>query len=534
MHAPTSLPRFPRTALRLALLGLALPVLAESEAPVQPPLPSAAGYAARAAGAATAAPPAGEAAWQWIEGNSVYNYNNNCATGTVEMLTGQYTGYYGKTDASAPVVNQVYYGHIVIAGMGFPCAGPYVHVEAFPPPSSNLVFDDQYPIRCFYTNTQGVTSEVPVSQGCPRHQDLWIGPFGGWSLDSTIQGPWPLAQGAFWEFWFPMTSSQPLSGIATNSWMYGLVQALAGTSYHAVAKQGVFVAPAPGPSCPAQAKGDFNRDGRPDLLWRHQASNRNMLWTMNGPQAAAASWISPDPSGPQWQVVGADDFDLDGRSDLLFANSQTGALEFWVMNGATRNGPAYVMTGATPPAPPWRVAATGDFNRDGKPDLVYRNGVTQKIEVWTLDGSNVTGKLYPTPDQAADANWEIVAALDYNADGKRDLLWYNGSSGKIVVWFLNESLQRVTGQFAAPPNAGDANWKVLAGGDYSAFNTPPGEPWCTNDIVWRNATSGRAVVWHMDNAATRLAGQFTAPDGPTADPSGAATARTDWTLAGPR
>jgi hypothetical protein len=38
----------------------------------------------------------------------------------------------------------------------------------------------------------------------------------------------------------------------------------------------------------------------------------------------------------------------------------------------------------------------------------------------------------------------------------------------------------------------------------------------------------------MDNAATRVSGAFANPDGPTTDPDGNATARTDWILAGPR
>ncbi len=37
------------------------------------------------------------------------------------------------------------------------------------------------------------------------------------------------------------------------------------------------------------------------------------------------------------------------------------------------------------------------------------------------------------------------------------------------------------------------------------------------DIVWRNDTSGKFVVWHMDGGfptATRLSGVFTNPDSP--------------------
>lgn len=49
----------------------------------------------------------------------------------------------------------------------------------------------------------------------------------------------------------------------------------------------------------------------------------------------------------------------------------------------------------------------------------------------------------------------------------------------------------------------------------------------SNDVLWRNANSGKLVVWHLDLAGHRTAGTFTNPDGPPAP-------ATDWTVAGPR
>ncbi len=472
---------------------------------------------------------------QWLDGGIAYNWHNECITGAVEALTGHYVGYYGETTATFPRVNDVYYGHIVISTLGNPCAGPYIHVEIAPPPASDVVSSPSYPIYCFYTNPQGQTSQV-TDGSCPTAASLTIGPFGGYNFDSRPApgwggGPWPLAQGAFLEIQFPLISFQPMSGIATNSYLYGLAQALAGVSPYSVATQGVFVAPAPGgTTCPARVKGDLSQDGRPDLIWRNTFTNRHMIWTMNGSSLASAQWVSPDPPAG-FQVVASDDFNADNRSDLVLANPTTGAVQFWLMNHNVRVGSAVSLTGAL--APPWKIASSGDFNGDGKPDLVWRNSSTQKLLIWTMNGTTKLGQIVPSPDQAADPNWEVVATLDYNGDGLRDFLWYNWSSGKIVTWTMNASVQRTAGQFTNPANAGDANWKVLAGGDYTAAGGP-GAASCTNDVVWRNATSGRAVVWQMDNASTRLAGGFTTPDGPTADPDGNATNRTDWILAGPR
>jgi hypothetical protein len=283
-------------------------------------------------------------------------------------------------------------------------------------------------------------------------------------------------------------------------------------------------------SCPNVDKGDFNDDSKVDLLFDNLTNNRNMVWLMDGITVTARSWISPDASATQ-QIVGADDFNADGKSDLVFWDTTTGVLEFWLMNGATRIGAAVPISGAPTLALNWKLAATGDFNADGKPDLLWRNETSQKLVIWTMNGTTKTGNIIPTPDQAVDGNWIVVAALDYNNDGNRDLLWYNFTSGRIVLWFMDASVVRITGQFTNPPAAGDANWRVLAGGDYGIG---AGGTACSNDIVWRNETSGKEVVWYMDFAGNRTFGTFTIPDAPTVDPDGNPTPATNWIVTGPR
>ena len=156
----------------------------------------------------------------WLEGNIAYTQHLNCFTGTIEFLTGHYVGYYGETNVTFPRVGDVYYGHVVVSTLGLPCAGPYVHLEAWPPPASDFVNSASYPIYCFYTSVSGQTSQI-TDGSCPVAANLTIGPYGGYNLDarpsaSYAGGPWPLAQGAFLEIQFPMISFTPLSGIATN------------------------------------------------------------------------------------------------------------------------------------------------------------------------------------------------------------------------------------------------------------------------------------------------------------------------------
>ena len=80
---------------------------------------------------------------------------------------------------------------------------------------------------------------------------------------------------------------------------------------------------------------------------------------------------------------------------------------------------------------------------------------------------------------------------------------------------------RTTGQFTNPSTVGNNNWRVLAVGDYGKG---AGGMYDTQDIVWQNDTSKKIVVWHMDLAANRTAGEFFTPD----------TLVGGWDLVGPR
>lgn len=278
-------------------------------------------------------------------------------------------------------------------------------------------------------------------------------------------------------------------------------------------------------------KGDLDGDGLIDLVFQNPADASAKLWPMNGVSLVGAELaLSPQPGEASARIVGVDEFNGDAHSDLVFRDAGTGDVTFWMMDGAARLGSPVPLSGAAPPPLNWTLAATGDFNHDGHADLLWRNETSQKLVVWTMGQgappTQKTGIIVPSPDQAVDANWSVAAALDFSADGLRDLLWYNSTSGKLVVWKMNANLVRISGNFTSPAGAANANWKVVAGGDYGPG---PGGVSSSNDVVWRNVDSGKLVVWHMDPTTepiSRTSGEFTAPDSPV-DPL-------SYTVVGPK
>lgn len=258
-------------------------------------------------------------------------------------------------------------------------------------------------------------------------------------------------------------------------------------------------------------KGDLDGDHKTDLVLRETATNAAFLWRMDGVARVGGDRpLTPVPASNDWRLAASDDFNGDQRTDLVYQNTVTGAVEFWLMkSGTARWGAPVALTPGF--SADWAVVASADFNADGKADLLWRNRLNQKLRVWTLNGTAKLGEITPSPDAAIDGNWQVVAAFDADRNGATDLLWFNTSSGNIVFWYMNAAVVRTAGGFTTPASAGDNNWKVVASGDYGVG--PSGQAG-TNDIVWRNDTSGRLVVWYMNTSGVRTSGTFTVPDAP--------------------
>ena len=118
--------------------------------------------------------------------------------------------------------------------------------------------------------------------------------------------------------------------------------------------------------------GDFNGDGRDDMgnCWRNiDGTVTNWLGqTTGGFYGNGANGLHQCRQG-SWNVVGTGDFNGDGRDDLLWRDANgTGR-----PNGSARSTAASAATELrTPGRHPdsWHVNGTGDFNGDGRGDIL--------------------------------------------------------------------------------------------------------------------------------------------------------------------
>ena len=150
---------------------------------------------------------------------------------------------------------------------------------------------------------------------------------------------------------------------------------------------------------------DFNADGRPDILWQNQATGMLGAWIMNGTTMTQSVYLTPSSVEPNWKIVGVGDFNNDSRPDIVWQNQATGMLGAWIMNGTTMTQSVYLTPSTVDTN--WEIAGVGDFNADGRPDILWRNKATGMLGVWMMNGTTMTQSLYLTPN-TVDTNWKIV------------------------------------------------------------------------------------------------------------------------------
>jgi len=262
---------------------------------------------------------------------------------------------------------------------------------------------------------------------------------------------------------------------------------------------------------------DFNGDGDTDLLWQHASTGAIAVWTMNngGETPTQIAGVSFNPQVPApWRIVGSGDMNGDGQTDLVFQNDagSTTSVAIWHMNGVNQiDGQPIAGAPVIPSA--WKVRAVGDFNMDGKPDLVWQNADAGNLAVWFLNDYTFIDGVSLSPSVVSDTNWQIVGAGDANADGKPDLFWHHRTSGELAIWYMN-GITQTAGVPINPPTV-DPQWQVVGVGDFNRDGRP--------DLIWQD-TLGNISTWRM-NGAQQISGVAFAPPTP-GDPQ--------WRIVGPR
>jgi hypothetical protein len=173
---------------------------------------------------------------------------------------------------------------------------------------------------------------------------------------------------------------------------------------------------------------------------------------------APAAFFSTSPSVQPYRIA-IGDFNRDGKQDIVTANSEVSQATVLLGNGMGQFGPVTIFdTGGVP-----NSLAIGDFNGDGKQDLAVATDAAVSILLGNGAGGFGAATSYP----AHNGSFYVVVG-DFNRDGKQDLAVTNENSNDLSV-LLGNGL----GGFGAPSNFATGPDPIyVALGDFNGDGNP--------------------------------------------------------------
>ncbi|MCP4216245.1 MAG: hypothetical protein GY765_16475, partial [bacterium] len=137
-----------------------------------------------------------------------------------------------------------------------------------------------------------------------------------------------------------------------------------------------------------------------------------------------------------------------------------------------------------------------DFNGDGIADIFWHySGIGGFNTLWlrgmdtnslpVVDAGDASGAV--EIEAEPDHDWKPSGSGDFNGDGNTDLLWRNYSDGRNVVWLMDGVTRTAIVELQAEP---DVAWTLCGTGDFNGDDKL--------DLVWRNLASGLNTIWFMD------------------------------------
>ncbi|MCC7302182.1 MAG: VCBS repeat-containing protein [Bacteroidia bacterium] len=199
---------------------------------------------------------------------------------------------------------------------------------------------------------------------------------------------------------------------------------------------------------------DLDKDGKSDLLWAMDGTSdfigyRRNTSTNNALSFAAqqTQWVGPFTNGHGPMFITTGDIDGDGKLDVLCVNSTSN--EIAIFRNSSTTGNISITTRLNLPTLPNNPTsvAIGDFDNDGRPDLVVGYASGSQVSIFGNTSSPGYFMFGDRVDYSGFSSPRHVATADIDGDGKVDLSAVNNAASSFVCMRSTSTVGNIT--FAA-------------------------------------------------------------------------------------
>jgi len=218
------------------------------------------------------------------------------------------------------------------------------------------------------------------------------------------------------------------------------------------------------PTTVASVKNDYNNDGIVGWIWQGDSNGvetQSQNWQLTFPLLSANFGVPnrfyhpPFADQANWQIVTSGDFNKDGDADIVWRHKTLATWKIWQIQNGTR-------VAQTAPADfdlahEWTVIGAGDTDKDGDDDIILNKTGTGEIIIWEMQDHAILA----THAVGTKAGYVVNRIGDFNKDGDIDLLLRQVGGDVLITWeiqanaFVLERALNNTGTGYNPVCAGD-------------------------------------------------------------------------------
>ena len=241
------------------------------------------------------------------------------------------------------------------------------------------------------------------------------------------------------------------------------------------------------------AIGDFDADGKDEVLLRHAASGEWVYYDLDA-EGATRQALAVEMAETV-VFLGLGDFDGDGAAEILARDSVDQTWRYFDRaDGAIVDRAVPAMTRNDY----WSADAIGDFNGDGTDDVLIRRHDRGVSLYYAMDGTEAT--LVRNIGVTHNTLFDVMGAGDFNGDGHDDILLRHAHRGHWIYY----DMAGPRGVLRRPGLTQSLLWEFGAIGDFDADGR--------DDVLLRHTGNGEWIYYAMgSNHRGRLTRGFGMP-----------------------